>query len=460
MEGHRDVIIVGARCAGATLGALLSRRGVRTLLLEASPRGTDMPLSTHLVQPPGMDVLDAIGVGDRVRAVTPASARFRYALDESVLISDALPGRAAHCVRRATLDPWLQDAAEASGAELRDRHRVTDLVRDGERVTGVVARTPTGTVTLRADLVVGADGMHSTVAKLVNAPEYLVLEGSRAGYWAYFEAPARWDAEWDATLEHRGRDLRYVFRCDGDLVALVHAGPREEVAGWGRDHREKLLETLGRSPTTAALAAGKEPVGKVLGVLKTRFFYRRPVGPGFALAGDAGHFKDFVTGQGMTDAFLDAERLARAILDGRPQAFEHYWRERDVATLPLHFDAIRQGEVGYNDPFMRWVIASIARRDDLKSRLALVLDRKLSPEELLSTPTLLGFMGRALLRGRLDVLSGFLRTGQAMRAQAKELATRRALFEQSRAALERAPREPARPASWSGQTAPSVRLAV
>src|SRR5512139_3595651 len=124
MERQWDVIIVGARCAGATLAALLARSGVRTLLLEASPRGTDMPLSTHLVQPPGMDVLDALGVGDRVRAVTPAATRFRYALDESVVVSQANPGRAAYCVRRSTLDPWLQEAAEAAGAELRDRHRV------------------------------------------------------------------------------------------------------------------------------------------------------------------------------------------------------------------------------------------------------------------------------------------------------------------------------------------------
>src|SRR5258706_16017293 len=77
MENHHDVIIVGARCAGATLAALLAKSGVRVLLLEAAPRGTDMPMSTHFVQPPGMDVLDTLGVGDKVRRAAPPSKRFR-----------------------------------------------------------------------------------------------------------------------------------------------------------------------------------------------------------------------------------------------------------------------------------------------------------------------------------------------------------------------------------------------
>src|SRR5271156_5390062 len=105
MESHWDVIIVGARCAGGALGALLAKQGVRTLIVEASPRGTDMPMSTHLVQPPGMDALDRIGVGDKVRAVTPASPRFRFALDDASTLVTATEGRAAYCVRRSVIDP-------------------------------------------------------------------------------------------------------------------------------------------------------------------------------------------------------------------------------------------------------------------------------------------------------------------------------------------------------------------
>jgi flavin-dependent dehydrogenase len=428
MENRWDVIIVGARCAGATLGALLAKQGVRTLILEASPRGTDMPMSTHLVQPPGMDVLDSIGVGDKVRAVTPASPRFRFALDEVIVNARSLEGRPPYCVRRSVIDPWLQDAAEQSGAELRDHHRVVELVREGERVTGVVARGPNGNVTLHADLVVGADGTHSTVAKLAGAEEYLVHEGTRAGYWGYFPAPSKWDANWDATLEHRGDELRYVFRTDSDLVTVVYVGEQKEVQSWGRDYRTKLMERFAASPTTAPLVEGKEQVGKTLGLLTMKFFYRRAVGPGFALVGDAGHFKDFVTGQGMADAFLDARRLSTAILDGRPEAYQRYWRERDVATLPLHFDAIRQGEVGFNEPFNRFLMSKLATRPRLLGRLALMLDRQISPADLIGNGTVLSWMALALATGRFDVLSGFLKAGPVLSAHGKELAERKALL--------------------------------
>src|SRR5690349_16415772 len=117
MSDHFDVIVVGARCAGAVLAARLARSGVRTLVLDSAARGSDMPMSTHLMQPAGMVVLDELGVGDQVRAVTPASARFRFALDEAEMVATMTPP--AYCVRRDTLDPLLQNAAEAAGAELR-----------------------------------------------------------------------------------------------------------------------------------------------------------------------------------------------------------------------------------------------------------------------------------------------------------------------------------------------------
>ena len=86
--------------------------------------------------------------------------------------------------------------------------------------------------------------------------------------------------------------------------------------------RQRTQNFFARSETTRALSEGREPVGKGCGLVTMRFFYRKPFGPGFALIGDAGHFKDFVTGQGMTDALLDAERLTEAILDGREAAPE------------------------------------------------------------------------------------------------------------------------------------------
>ncbi len=62
---------------------------------------------------------------------------------------------------------------------------------------------------------------------------------------------------------------------------------------------------------------------------------RRAVGPGWALVGDAGSFKDPLTAHGITDALRDAELLARAVVDGSPAAFAEYAATRDALTLPL-----------------------------------------------------------------------------------------------------------------------------
>ena len=71
-------------------------------------------------------------------------------------------------------------------------------------------------------------------------------------------------------------------------------------------------------------------------------FFRKPYGPGWALVGDAGYHRDFITGLGITDAFRDAECLANAIdagLGGRQsmeEALAGYERERNEITTPLY----------------------------------------------------------------------------------------------------------------------------
>lgn len=428
-----DVIIVGARCAGAVLGALLAKAGVRVLLLDADALPSDMPMSTHFIQPPGMDVLDAIGVGDAVRAVTPPTRRLAVRCDGARLVSHYPDGRAGYCPRRVTIDTLLQEAAVAAGAELRDRHRVVELVHDGERVAGVVAETPQGRQTLRAGLVVGADGRKSTIARLTGVEEYLKFEMTRGGYWFYFPAPEIWKTDarfqFDSYIGWEGDGLRYVFQCDADLLLMVAVPPNAEARAWGQDYRQKTLDYLRASDDTRPLVEASEPIGKGVGLLKADFFYRRPVGPGFALVGDAGTFKDFVTGHGMTDAYLSARRLTDAILDGSERAYQRFWRVRDAETLPLYFDAIRLGEVRFNDAFTRVLFEQAARDQQLADRLALIAERRIAPGAVVPPAKMLGWVAKSLARGRVDVLRAFLETGKRMGEFEKEIARRRALAE-------------------------------
>ena len=96
-----DAIVVGARCAGAATAAFLSRAGVRTLCIDRATMPSDHVLSTHFVQPPGMDVLDELGVGDEGPRVEPAELPARSRPWTARGSTPPMPdGRAAYCIRR------------------------------------------------------------------------------------------------------------------------------------------------------------------------------------------------------------------------------------------------------------------------------------------------------------------------------------------------------------------------
>src|SRR5258707_3884300 len=113
-----DVVVVGARCSGAALGTHLGRAGVRTLVVDSAELPSDHVLSTHFIHPPGMDSLNALGVGNKVREAAPPSRTLSTNCDDAVVLGDYPDGRAAFCIRRSKLDAWLQDAATQAGAEL------------------------------------------------------------------------------------------------------------------------------------------------------------------------------------------------------------------------------------------------------------------------------------------------------------------------------------------------------
>jgi flavin-dependent dehydrogenase len=76
-------------------------------------------------------------------------------------------------------------------------------------------------------------------------------------------------------------------------------------------------------------------VGRLRGFAGIPGFMRQSYGPGWALVGDSGYFKDPSTAHGITDALRDAELLARAVLDGSRAALTAYQHERDALSGAL-----------------------------------------------------------------------------------------------------------------------------
>jgi flavin-dependent dehydrogenase len=339
-----DVVVVGARVAGASSALLLARAGLRVLVVDRSRYGADT-LSTHAVMRAGVMQLHRWGVLPAVVAAgTPAvrSTTFRFANDSiTIPIKPAHGVDALYAPKRTVLDPLLVNAAIEAGADVRFGVSVTGLHRAGHgRVDGIEARDATGRpFTVRARLVIGADGIRSTVAS--HAGARIVREGRHAagvvyGYWSGVEADGY---EW----MFRPNACAGIIPTNDGQVCVFALASQEKIGRGGHAVLRRILAEA--SPEAAArVGAGVAPEG-VRSFAGRAGFLRAPWGPGWALVGDAGYWKDPVSAHGITDALRDAELLARATVAmfsghaSEAEAMTDFATTRDRLSLPL-FDVV------------------------------------------------------------------------------------------------------------------------
>jgi flavin-dependent dehydrogenase len=369
-----DIIIVGARCAGATLATFLARRGASVLLLDKDPLPSDQVLSTHTIHPPGIEVLDEVGVGREIRKSTPATRILRLRKNSVFVDLQYENGRSEFCPRRKHLDGLLQRKAVEAGAQLFDRTRVHSLVKENGRVSGVKTVRAEREEIYRAGLVVGADGRHSVIAKFTGASEYLGYDAPRAMYWGYWDAPPSWKDDsvypFGMYIGHVGDQIRVIFQTDCDQLLIGSLPPVSKAAIWRGDPLAALKADLVCDPVTRSLVGDADPVGKVRGTVKERYYFRDAAGPGWILVGDAGHHKEFVIGDGITEALLQARSLAEAISVGTETALVRWWRARDVEALPLYFFGQDEGTLGSPSELDVSVLSRVAERSDLRARMS------------------------------------------------------------------------------------------
>jgi 2-polyprenyl-6-methoxyphenol hydroxylase-like FAD-dependent oxidoreductase len=310
-----DVVVVGARCAGAATAMLLARAGVRVALVDYAPAGSDVP-STHALMRAGVIQLQRWGLLDRVIAAgTPAVRRtvFRYGDATTAVSLKRVAGvDALYAPRRTVLHPILVEAAAAAGADVLIGISVTDVEHavDG-RVIGVVGHDRRhARVGVRAAVTIGADGVHSTVARNVGAIVerqashassviYTHVSGLQTGGYEWFYAP--------------GVTAALIPTNDGQTCVSVGAPPGRfgaELAGDLPGSFRRLLSEA--SPELAARVAGTAPTGRLRSFAGLPGFMRRPWGPGWALVGDAGYYRDPITAHGTSDGLRDAQLLAEA----------------------------------------------------------------------------------------------------------------------------------------------------
>jgi len=333
-----DAVVVGARCAGAATAMLLARRGLRVLALDRARYGSDT-LSTHALMRAGVLQLHRWGLLARLReAGTPPlrTTTFHYG-DDAVEI-DIKPRDgvdALYAPRRTVLDALLVDAARESGAEVRHETQLLALQRDGDgRVCGVTVRGAEGAVeSIRAGIVIGADGRRSQVARESGARTY--RSGSHRtgvvyGYWSGIGLAGN---HW---YYRSGVSAGAIPTNDGATCVFAAVPSTRFDEELRRDPADGYRRVLAACDEQLARAVdGARPAGRPFFFPGARGHMRRPWGPGWALVGDAAYFKDPLTAHGITDALRDAELLAAAVARGGDDALARYQERRDALSREL-----------------------------------------------------------------------------------------------------------------------------
>ena len=341
MSTTHDVIVVGARCAGAPTAMLLARKGYRVLAVDRSTFPSDT-VSTHLIHPPGVNALRRWGLLDRVVA-SACPPILTYAFDFGPFALTGSPGvglsEVAYAPRRTVLDKILVDAASTAGAEIREAFTVEELVHEDGRVVGIRGRSRGGTpMTERARVVVGADGLHSLVARAVGAEQYhdkAPLLAAYYSYWSGLPMAGRFEVY---SRPHRAFG---AWPTNDGLTLVIGGWPYAEFESNKADIEGNFLKVIGLVPEFADRMRRARREERFAGMAVPGYF-RKPFGPGWALVGDAGYNKDFITAQGIQDAFRDAERCVQALDETyagrRPfeDAMGDYQAARDRHVLPMY----------------------------------------------------------------------------------------------------------------------------
>ncbi|WP_320068374.1 FAD-dependent monooxygenase [Micromonospora sp. RTGN7] len=376
LPGATDVLVVGAGPVGLATAVTLARRGVGVTLVDGAQRS---PLTSRaaVVHAYTLEVLDRIDAAAPLVARGVRAARFTVRDRDRMLLSarfDALPTRFPYAlmVPQSVTETVLADRLAALGGEARRPYRLTGLTREDAGATATFADG----ATVRARYVVGADGMHSDVRRLVG----IGFSGPDDGAESFTLADVRVDGSLprDEVVLFFAREGLLVWAPlpDGSvrIVAAVADAPEHPDAAY----LQRLLDTRG--------PAG-DP-GRVTEVLwGSRFRVHHRVAERFRdgpvlLAGDAAHVHSPAGGQGMNLGLRDAVALGEAladVLDGGPdRLLDRYAEQRRPVAEEVVGLAARMTRIATVPPaarplrnaLLRTVFAVPAARRGLALRLS------------------------------------------------------------------------------------------
>lgn len=332
-----DVIIVGARIAGSSLAYECSKAGLSVFLLDKGSFPSDI-LSTHNFFSNSLAMLREMGVMDRLLETgTPTYRRAHIQFDDTIIDGEYPETNGESeclCIRRTHLDHILfQHACEQRGVVGIEGFRVTDVIKEEDRVAGVVGCYRDGrTERFTARLVVGADGRNSVVRGLVGSQRQMCVPTDYASYVAYV-ADYRQEGERCVEFYKIGENLAIVFPTSDDLFVVGVMFPLDDHHWRNRftiDPEQamrsfvdaKFGSTSSSFPQRLAESRVALPIRGLLGYDND---WHQGMGKGWALLGDALSFKDPAVGQGQHDALYGSRVLTRILTSAND--WESAWEE-------------------------------------------------------------------------------------------------------------------------------------
>jgi 2-polyprenyl-6-methoxyphenol hydroxylase-like FAD-dependent oxidoreductase len=398
--GRYDVIVVGARVAGAGTAMLLARQGLRVLAVDRASFPSDT-ISSHQLQVPGVALLQRWGLLNRlIAAGTPPARRVRFDAGDDLILDGRFPAYdgvdALYSPRRTLLDAILIDAARKAGAEVRENFRVTELVRSDGRVAGIRGQARGGpVVTETAALVIGADGKRSFTAGAVHARRYRerpVLSFATYSYWSGVPVSG-------GELYQRPRRAVAVFPTNDDLTMIYSAAPITEFNSARADLERHYLQTLDLCGDLGDRVRTGSRVERLRATPDQPNTFRCSSGPGWALVGDAGVVMDSVSAQGITNALKDADYLSTAVAEGvgggRPlaAALREHQRQRDRAIRAMYDFTVKLADLRAPTLGQRHVLAAVASDQSETDRFLGAFAGIVPTNEYFSAATMLAILG-------------------------------------------------------------------
>jgi flavin-dependent dehydrogenase len=379
-----DIAIIGGGPAGATVAALLARRGREVVLVERSSAWRWRACGVF-TSPAALTALRRVGLSEEVlrEAALPIGA-MRVEADDGTAFrltygDDGSLDRSAVGFDRRILDEAVLDLARATGVTVRTGTTLS-AARPEDGGHRLVVRDANGSDELRARVLIGADGVRSMVARLMGVARPARL-GHRVGLTFHVRDPRP---------QVEGRDARMVIGNDGYCglapvpegrvnVGIVLAGDawRRRLASEGAARVvTAVLEAIPPAPDDEVAWASTERLDPIEGAAPLGHRVARRSGPGWLLVGDAAGFLDPLTGEGLHRALVSAALAASAVdahlagdahaLDGYARLMSRRFRSKDVVTLLV------QGFVAQPTLF-RHVARRLAHRSDLRATMGLVM---------------------------------------------------------------------------------------